>query len=461
MKKITTFILLILVCAVCHSQVVLTFTGHDTRSDDYVQLSYVVVTNVTQGWTDTLVYPDTVVVLTENDGTGIIENADNNVFGLSQNNPNPFNGTTNVELNLTEVGKTRIEITDVTGRTVETLCVTALQPGIHKFHVNIADAGIYFLTARQNGKTSSVKMVNNGTGTKNSIEYTGTIETNSYLYQQLKNGEKGHIYRPFAYGDQMEYVGYTYYLGVEFVSEVIRQALYFSEPLTLNFLLPFICGTSVKYDIDGNLYNTVQIGTQCWMKENLKTTRYANGTYIPRGTERTYDIAYWYYPGDDEANKETGGLLYNWKAMMGGSPSSSYNPSGVQGICPNGWHLPSDAEWYQMTQYVSSQSEYWCDSISSNIASALAAATGWENSDSTCNVGNNQSANNATDFNALPVGNFFGNYVGMGQSVSYWTTTEANDYYAHYCALYYNRSDVLRTYTNKYGAFSVRCILNR
>ena len=96
---------------------------------------------------------------------------------------------------------------------------------------------------------------------------------------------------------------------------------------------------------DGNTYNTVLIGTQCWMKENLRTKKYANGTTISQGSlSSSSSTAYWYFPNNDSSNMSTYGLLYNWKAVMQNSSSSSANPSGVQGVCPNGWHVPSDAE---------------------------------------------------------------------------------------------------------------------
>ena len=119
-------------------------------------------------------------------------------------------------------------------------------------------------------------------------------------------------------------------------------------------------GATTVTDFDGNIYNTVQIGQQCWMKENLRTIHYSNGTYIPLGSSTSTTTAYRYYPNNDQSNVSTYGYLYNWKAVMGDSSSSSRNPSGVLGICPIGWHVPSDSEWTRLTDYVSSQSQYVC-----------------------------------------------------------------------------------------------------
>jgi uncharacterized protein (TIGR02145 family) len=89
------------------------------------------------------------------------------------------------------------------------------------------------------------------------------------------------------------------------------------------------------------------------MKENLKTTHYADGTPLVNGTgagDITGDLntKYWFVYGDNTANKNAYGLLYTWAAAMNGAASSDENPSIVQGVCPTGWHLPSDAEWKEL-----------------------------------------------------------------------------------------------------------------
>ena len=217
-------------------------------------------------------------------------------------------------------------------------------------------------------------------------------------------------------------------------------------------------GAVTVTDIDNNTYNTVQIGNQCWMKENLRTTHYSNGTSIALGSSTSTTTAYRYYPNNDQSNVSTYGYLYNWKAVMGGSSSSSVNPSGVQGICPTGWHVPSDAEWTQLTNYVSSQSQYVCGSSTDNIAKALASITGWEESNETCTVGNSPSANNATGFSALPAGIYFIAYGVFGQTAYFWSATEDDGNLAYFRGLSYIFTYVSRNYLNKDVGFSVRCV---
>ena len=102
----------------------------------------------------------------------------------------------------------------------------------------------------------------------------------------------------------------------------------------------------------------------------------------------------------------TYGLLYNWPAVMHGESSSDSYPSGVQGICPSGWHVPSNIEWEVVENAMLDQIDFQCGSIG-HQAKALASTAGWYSSTETCAVGNNQSANNATGFSAFPAGYYY------------------------------------------------------
>ena len=201
-------------------------------------------------------------------------------------------------------------------------------------------------------------------------------------------------------------------------------------------------------DIDGNVYKTVKLGNQVWMAQNLRTTRYADGTTIPLGTS--------YYPDNDSANVTDYGYLYNWAAVMKGASSSEANPSGVQGICPDGWHVPSDAEWTELTYYVKSQ--YVCGGDEDNIAKALASEVGWNNDTANCAVGNNPSANNATGFSARPAGYYFGSYINFGGYANFWSATQRNSPNAYYRYLRYDYAGVYRCYSSKSSGYSVRCV---
>ena len=234
----------------------------------------------------------------------------------------------------------------------------------------------------------------------------------------------------------------------------------YGDAVTFTTLSLACTGTPTVTDVDGNVYNTVQIGDQCWMRENLRTTKYSDGTAIALGssTSTSTSTAYRSNPNDNAAHVPTYGCLYNWKAVMRNSSSSSANPSGVQGVCPAGWHVPSDAEWTQLTDYVSSQSQYQCGGSSTSIAKALASTTGWRSSSETCAVGNNPSGNNATGFSALPAGFYDGSqHYDFGYSAYFWSSTE---YYDHAYFHDLGRSGAYVSISNfsKYYGLSVRCL---
>ncbi len=214
-------------------------------------------------------------------------------------------------------------------------------------------------------------------------------------------------------------------------------------------------------DIEGHSYNVVKIGSQCWMMSNLRAKKYADGTSISEGSQASTTTAYFYYPDDNYANQSRG-LLYNWKAVMRNSSSSTSNPSGVQGICPTGWHVPSNAEWSQLTNYVSSQSNYLCSNNNTSIAKALASSMGWNSSTSTCVVGNTSSSNNATGFGAYPAGIYSSSYGGclyFGQRAVFWSSTQATNASNALCrTLTYDTYDVGNSGINKAFGHSVRCI---
>ena len=196
------------------------------------------------------------------------------------------------------------------------------------------------------------------------------------------------------------------------------------------------------------------------MKENLKTTKYADGTSISHGTSSA-STAYWYYPNNNSSNKPIYGLLYNWKAVMHNSASSTSNPSGVQGICPTGWHVPSDAEWTQLISYVESQPQYWYDGHSA-AGKALASTSGWAKSEVECAIGNHAEHNNATWFSALPAGYASGGYdfnnTTVGVSAFFWSATECGEDHAWDRVLYHDDSGAYRFVKDKTHGLSVRCV---
>ncbi len=205
--------------------------------------------------------------------------------------------------------------------------------------------------------------------------------------------------------------------------------------------LQFCCGEPTIDSRDGNTYNTVQIGSQCWMAENMNYSTSNSWCY-----------------NDNAAYCNVYGRLYIWDAAMAGATSSNSVPSGVQGVCPSGWHLPSDEEWKILEGEVDSQFGYpdqeWDafglrgTDVSLNLREA--GTTHWDSP--------NAGATNSSGFAALPGGRRInGSFYSLGSKAYLWSSTE-NSSNAWYRNLLYNETQVDRGYTLKSRGFSCRCL---
>ena len=229
---------------------------------------------------------------------------------------------------------------------------------------------------------------------------------------------------------------------------------------------PSQCGTVT--DFDGNTYHTVQIGSQCWMKENLRTTHYADGTAIP--TTSGYSATTPYYRQNPNYSVVTVGLYYNWSAMIHGASSSNANPSGVQGICPTGWHVPSETEWYVLYNFVNGISRFRCNNTNGSIGKAVSAKNNigcnWSNSTYSCYIGNDPSRNNATRFSAVPAGYLYyssSSYADITSRAILWVCTNNNNN-NNYGKTIFIREEWAQVWpntdgwTNKQSYIPVRCV---
>jgi len=190
-------------------------------------------------------------------------------------------------------------------------------------------------------------------------------------------------------------------------------------------------------DIDGNVYQTVRIGTQVWMKENLKVSKYRNGNFIQTGlTESQWNSttsgAYSMY-NNDQANNAIYGKLYNWYAVKDSRE-----------LCPTGWHVPSDGEWTILENYLGGQT----------IAGGkLKSVSNYWNSPNVESV-------NSSGFSGIPAGDqdYNGAFVNLGVLSFWWSNSQASPNSAW--------SRVLRNSVGysanhegiKQTGFSVRCL---
>ena len=220
-------------------------------------------------------------------------------------------------------------------------------------------------------------------------------------------------------------------------------------------------------DIDGNSYNVVVIGKQIWMKENLRVTNYPDGTEIPHVIDKTvwgnldFNDGAFCYPNNNSAEAKTLGALYTWAAAMGKSANSSNtNPSGVQGICPTGWHLPSVAEWTEMNDYLENNG-YGYEGSGDDIGKSMAETYGWYTSSTIGAVGYDLATNNKSGFSGLPSGIRGANtgaFFAMGRHAGWWSSTELDTEKVYGNEIDYNFSYSFKNNLNKKYGMSVRCI---
>jgi uncharacterized protein (TIGR02145 family) len=205
--------------------------------------------------------------------------------------------------------------------------------------------------------------------------------------------------------------------------------------------------TATVKDIDGNVYHTVTIGTQVWMVENLKTSKYNDGTVIPNVTDnRAWEAlttGAWCNYKNDKSTGTKYGKLYNWYAVNTGK------------LAPVGWHVPSDEEWQTLNNYVSNNL-----GTSGSVAKALAATTHWISTNDIGAIGNDLTKNNSTGFTALPGGCRFGSgsFSDIDYEGSWWSSTQGGTYGTWYSVMNHNDSDLGSHYSYKDYGLSVRCV---
>jgi uncharacterized protein (TIGR02145 family) len=217
---------------------------------------------------------------------------------------------------------------------------------------------------------------------------------------------------------------------------VVTHAIKQSDVDSIIFYRPTTKNNTVT-DINGNSYKTVTIGTQVWMAENLRTTKYKDGSSIPNVTDNSQWSALttgaWSNYNNDSQNDNTYGKLYNWHAVNTGK------------LCPTGWHVPTDAEWTVLTDYLSANGH------SGTESKALKSTTGWNsNGNGTDNYG----------WNGLPGGYRYssGDFRSIGRLGSWWSSSQSFTYNAWSRYLSYAYNNVFRNDGLKEDGFSVRCL---
>lgn len=214
-------------------------------------------------------------------------------------------------------------------------------------------------------------------------------------------------------------------------------------------MVTFKSSAQTVTDYDGNAYDTVHIGTQVWLKQNLKVTHYRNGDSIPNITSNASWSAqtagaYCNY-SNNTSNGTTYGKLYNWFAV---------NDS--RKICPVGWHVPSDAEWNTLEKYLD-------NTVDTTASGWTGTNAGWKLKETGTShwATTSASVTNSSGFTALPGGHRYSAiFYNLGNNGYWWTSTAKDSYYSWYRCLNDGSSQVNRSSANKNDGRAIRCIMD-
>ena len=292
-------------------------TGSSTTVDS------IVVSNLTQGTSCFVPGGDQLQLL--GSLTGIEPLAGKEVNALTIY-PNPSSAAVSLSFYSSADALAGIELFDPLGKNVASKHVY-LETGRHSFSLSGLNHGIYTLTITSEACHYSGKIISRSSANNNlQIIYQGLINKITPVSKARKSGSV--IRMQYTNGDLLKFKAFS-----ETYSTVFMDIPATSKTITFAF--------ASCTDYDNNHYSIVQIGNQTWMSENLKSKNYSDGT----------PVSYYIYD-NDPANYLIYGSLYSWSNAMKGASSSNSNPSNVQGVCPDGWHLPSKSEWEQLSAFL-------------------------------------------------------------------------------------------------------------
>lgn len=386
--------------------------------------------------------------------------------------PNPIKETANFEFYNKNAGIVNIQLTDVTGNKVFEY-ENILAKGSHTFSLSGISEGsfiisVYTKTDIQTGVLVSLKESKQAIFIKHvkGIKQTGTVNSHAGLVGNSLNANENMsiIEMDYDTGDELRYTAHAE--GVEDV--VITDSPTENHTYTIYFPELFQCGQPYYDSRNGYIYRTVQIGEQCWFAENLK--------YLPEGEEfdeaaggsltepfyYVYDFAAggtWDDLENDSTfiNYQTYGILYNWAASMGWDGQGDPPAEGTQGICPEGWHLPTHDDWTTLERNVGS-----ADPETFPYGGATVGFLGIDEGDAIKDPDAGWCFGTpcgTSGFDALPGGRRYsgGIYYGIGTGARWWTSSEwGAGAWRRY--LEDVRSEINRFTDYKTFGFSVRCI---
>ncbi len=402
------------------------------NNTDYMQLDSIKVMNRTQG-TDTLLYwPDTLLVL--NEQTGIYDDTQRERrFQIFQNFPNPVYDQTSIIVHIPSRNTVSFKVTDVNGRLVLQKEMP-LDEGFHSFLFMPGSGNYSIFTARWQNESKSIKILHPALASAQSgmLEYHGRTNTENRLKSVNEVKTFG-----FEAGDQLLYIGY-FNNGESGILDSPAE----NKTVIFQFATNIPCPGIPTVTYEGQTYNTIQIFSQCWLKENLNV-----GEMIIGFEEMTDNgIIEKYCQWNDPAYCDLYGGLYFWDEAMQYSAAE-----GAQGICPDGWHIPIWDEWKILFGMVDSQygigSPHWEGGLGYDVGLNLKSETNWNGAD-------------LYGFNALPGGNFHFGFGDIGSYGDWWSSTTYGNKstWAYALELGGGTNSIYGIGAFKGWGYSVRCI---
>jgi uncharacterized protein (TIGR02145 family) len=338
--------------------------------------------------------------------------------------------------------KAALQITtfDLTGKVISTVH-QSMDVGIHFIGLPYRGAGIYLYKVKAG--TNEVVLKGNSISRVSSVSSGSSqaLTSSNSLTRQAKIGT--------AIDDVIDVTkdGYLNYRAVAYKSD------------TTGVAIKMIASAGTVTDIDGNVYQTVKIGNQVWMAENLRVTKYNDSSAIALDTSTAAWASdttprYCFYEKTADSIRNYG-VLYNWYVV------SVLN---TKKIAPPGWHVPTDAEWTTLEKFMVLNSYNWDgtkDTLQYNkIAKSLAAKADWSTHTGAGAIGKDLSTNNRSGFTALPSGcrGSDGTFSGQNSNGGWWSTTEDDATRVWYRILNYGNDYLYRNYYYKSGGLSVRLV---
>jgi uncharacterized protein (TIGR02145 family) len=429
------FVLINLFLTAQRSFIDLTFTANNNGM--YVQLDSIKIMDITRSCDTVLHWPDTVFSLGY---VGLPSHPQpEKYFHLSQNYPNPVINETNFDVIIPLKGKLDLLVIDPMGRILISFS-KEMENGVYQFHFTPGNSSLYFISAVFNGETSSIKVLHpfSSSDYNCDLQYSGT----NLVAPPLKVIQE-QTDECFIVGDELLYIGYSGGYNSGFLDTLVSTASY-----SFQFATNIPCPDLPTVTYEGQVYNTVQIFSQCWLKENLNV-----GVMITADQDQTDNgiIEKYCYNNEPDSCTKYGGL-YQWYELM----QYIIYQNETQGICPEGWHIPSDLECKILEGAVDSHygigdpewDEYQARGFDAGLN--LKSATGWAQN------------GNGTDlfgFTVLPGGSVWQNSFNEITVRGGWaTSTYTPGEMVLKRSVLFNLEKIANTANDRLAGGSVRCV---